>query len=223
MKLKQNNREFNSDKRSKTGNKTIWKEPSLQQQGFISAEDKVLRISALFREIMIILGLDVEKDGLADTPKRVAKMYVEELFKGLDANNKPVLTFFENSSMYNQMVLVKNVSFVSVCEHHFMPIIGEVHVGYIVSDSLIGLSKINRIIDYCARKPQVQERFTVELANELMESLGTGDVAVWVEAKHLCVSARGIEDKESVTTTSWFEGKFENPALKSEFIAGIKR
>lgn len=211
-----------SQKRTKAYEKGNKKKPHLYRPGLVTKDEKLLRISTLFREIMITLGLDIDEGGLKDTPKRVAKMYVEELFKGLDVNNKPALTFFENSSGYNQMVLVKNVRFVSICEHHFMPIIGEVHVGYMMSKSLIGLSKINRMIDYCARKPQVQERFTVELANELMKSLETRDIAVRVEAKHLCVSARGIEDNESLTITNWFEGRFKNMAHKSEFLAGIK-
>jgi GTP cyclohydrolase I len=179
---------------------------------------KISKIEAHFSEIMNIMGLDLTDDSLKDTPKRVAKMFITEHFKGLNPANKPNLTLFENKYNYKQMVIEKDISFYSNCEHHFVPIIGKAHIGYISSGTVVGLSKLNRIVDYFAKRPQVQERMTIQIAHELLDALKTEDVAVVIEAKHLCVSSRGIKDDTSLTTTSALFGKFLDMDTRSEFI-----
>ena len=183
----------------------------------IPINEKKEIIAEHFRAIMETLGLDLDDDSLMGTPCRVAKMYVEEIFHGLDPNNKPKIALFENKYQYNEMLVEKNITFYSNCEHHFVPIIGKAHIAYISSGKVIGLSKINRIVDYFARRPQVQERLTNQIGNELKDILGTEDVAVVIDAKHLCVSSRGIKDDTSSTTTSFYSGKFKSSSAKKEF------
>jgi GTP cyclohydrolase I len=177
----------------------------------LSDEEKKEHIAFLFREIMETLGLDLTDDSLRGTPMRVAKMYVEEIFSGLDPKNRPKVALFDNKYEYNQMLVEKNITFYSNCEHHFVPIIGKAHVAYISSGKVIGLSKLNRIVQYFAKRPQVQERLTNQIANELQSILGTEDVAVIIDAKHLCVSSRGIKDETSATVTSFYGGAFNDP------------
>ena len=174
----------------------------------MSDEEKKQKIAHHFSEIMETLGLDLTDDSLQGTPKRVAKMYVEEIFSGLNPQNKPKAALFDNKYQYNQMLIEKNIQFYSNCEHHFVPIMGKAHVAYISSGKVIGLSKLNRIVQYYAKRPQVQERLTNQIAMELCEILQTEDVAVIIDAKHLCVSSRGIKDDSSTTITSYYGGAF---------------
>ncbi len=176
----------------------------------ISDEEKKFRIAEHFSQIMDILGLDLNDDSLNGTPDRVAKMYVDEIFSGLNPENKPRVALFDNKYQYNQMLVEKNITLYSNCEHHFVPIMGKAHVAYISSGKVIGLSKLNRIVQYYAKRPQVQERLTNQIANELKQILDTEDVAVIIDAKHLCVSSRGIEDNNSATVTSYYGGQFKN-------------
>lgn len=171
-------------------------------------EEKKKRISILFSEIMDVLGLDLTDDSLNGTPDRVAKMYVEEIFSGLDPQNKPKIALFDNKYQYNQMLVEKNITFYSNCEHHFVPIIGKAHIAYKSSGKVIGLSKLNRIVQYYAKRPQVQERLTNQIASELKTVLNTEDVAVIIDAKHLCVSSRGVKDDTSATVTTYYGGEF---------------
>jgi len=176
----------------------------------ISDAEKKKIIANHFKIIMETLGLDLSDDSLKGTPQRVAKMYVEEIFSGLNPSNKPNIALFENKYRYNEMLVEKNISFYSNCEHHFVPIIGKAHIAYISNGKVIGLSKLNRIVEYYAKRPQVQERMTVQIGKDLQEILGTKDVAVIIEAKHLCVSSRGVKDDTSTTVTSFYEGAFKN-------------
>lgn len=173
---------------------------------------KKQKIAYHFAEIMDVLGLDLTDDSLKETPNRVAKMYIEEIFSGLDPKNKPEIKLFENKYQYNQILLEKDITFYSSCEHHFVPIIGKAHVAYIPQEKVVGLSKLNRIVQYFSNRPQVQERLTQQIGNDLQNLLETKDVAVIIEAKHLCVSMRGVKDDTSSTTTVFFGGEF----LKSE-------
>ena len=174
----------------------------------LSDEEKKEKISFLFAEIMDVLGLDLTDDSLKGTPSRVAKMYVDEIFSGLNPLNKPKVALFENKYQYNQMLVEKNITFYSNCEHHFVPIFGKAHIAYISSGKVIGLSKLNRIVQYFSQRPQVQERLTNQIGRELVEILGTEDVAVILDAKHLCVSSRGIKDDTSSTVTAYYGGAF---------------
>ncbi|MDB0011542.1 GTP cyclohydrolase I FolE [Crocinitomicaceae bacterium] len=176
----------------------------------LSDEDKKDKIEGLFEQIMNTLGLDLTDDSLKGTPKRVAKMYIEEIFSGLDPKNKPKIALFDNKYQYNQMLVEKNITFYSNCEHHFVPIYGRAHIAYISSGKVIGLSKLNRIVQYYAKRPQVQERLTNQIGNELKEILQTEDIAVIIDAKHLCVSSRGIKDETSSTVTAYYSGAFNN-------------
>jgi GTP cyclohydrolase I len=182
----------------------------------MSDEEKKERISILFSEIMDVLGLDLTDDSLKGTPDRVAKMYIEEIFSGLDPKNKPKVALFDNKYQYNQMLVEKDITFYSNCEHHFVPIIGKAHVAYKSSGKVIGLSKLNRIVQYYAKRPQVQERLTQQIANELKTVLGTEDVAVIIDAKHLCVSSRGVKDDTSATVTTYYGGIFNTPEKINE-------
>ncbi len=184
-------------------------------------ELKIELIEKHFKEIMHILGLDLSDDSLKGTPHRVAKMYVKEIFSGLNPKNKPKVALFDNKYKYDQMLVEKDITFYSNCEHHFVPIFGKAHVAYISSGKVIGLSKINRVVQYYARRPQVQERLTVQIANELKEMLQTEHVAVVIDAKHLCVSSRGIQDVNSATVTSYYSGNFENDNVRQEFLQYI--
>jgi GTP cyclohydrolase I len=181
-------------------------------------ELKIELIAKHFKEIMLILGLDLEDDSLKGTPMRVAKMYVQEVFSGLNPENKPKARLFENKYNYDQMLVEKDITFYSHCEHHFVPIYGKAHVAYFSSGNVIGLSKINRIVQYFSKRPQVQERLTVQIANELKSVLQTEDVAVVMDAFHMCVSSRGVNDTNSRTGTAYFGGKFENQEIKNEFL-----
>ncbi len=181
-------------------------------------EAKIKLIKSHFEEIMNILGLDLTNDSLKGTPKRVAKMYVQEIFKGLNPKNAPKIALFENQYQYSQMLVEKDITLYSNCEHHFVPIVGKAHVAYISSGTVIGLSKINRVVEYFAKRPQVQERLTVQIANYLKEILKTEDVAVLIDAKHLCVSSRGVEDTVSSTITASYLGKFQNESTRDEFL-----
>ena len=198
-------------------------ETPLKEDAFLlSDEEKKEKISFHFKEIMEILGLDLTDDSLKGTPDRVAKMYVEEIFSGLKPENKPKVALFENKYQYNQMLVEKDITFYSNCEHHFVPIYGKVHVAYISNGTVIGLSKINRIVQYFAKRPQVQERLTMQIANELKSILNTEDIAVIVDAKHLCVSSRGIQDDTSATVTNYFGGAFEEQYKVDTLLKFIK-
>jgi GTP cyclohydrolase IA len=185
-------------------------------------ELKMELIEKHFREIMHILGLDLTDDSLKGTPRRVAKMYIQEIFSGLNPKNKPDVKLFENKYKYNEMLVEKDITFFSNCEHHFVPITGKAHVAYISNGQVIGLSKINRIVQYFAKRPQVQERLTMQIGNELKELLGTDDIAVVIDAHHMCVSSRGVQDINSSTVTAFYSGKFENDEnARSEFMKYI--
>jgi GTP cyclohydrolase I len=188
----------------------------------ISDPEKMRIIAGHFYEIMHTLGLDLTDDSLSNTPARVAKMFVKEIFSGLDPRNKPKISLFENKYRYSEMLVERNITVYSNCEHHFVPIIGKAHIAYISSGKVIGLSKLNRIVRYFSRRPQVQERLTMQIANELKTILETDDVAVVIDAVHLCVSSRGIEDTASSTVTSSYSGKFSNEATKAEFLKYIQ-
>ena len=194
-------------------------ETPMREGAFEKTEDeKIAAIQEKFAEIMDILGLDLTDDSLKGTPKRVAKMYVKEIFNGLNPANKPQMALFENKYKYNEMLVEKNISFYSNCEHHFVPIMGKAHVAYISSGKVVGLSKLNRLVDYFAKRPQVQERLTMQIAKELQKDLGTDDVAVLIDAKHLCVASRGVEDDTSSTVTAFYGGKFKDEKVKEEFL-----
>ena len=184
----------------------------------VSDEDKIKIISRHFREIMLTLGLDLQDDSLRGTPTRVAKMFVKEIFGGLNPANKPVTALFDNKYNYDQMLVQKNITLYSNCEHHFVPIIGKAHIGYISSGKVIGLSKLNRVVQYYSQRPQVQERLTIQIANELKKVLQTEDVAVVIDAAHLCVSSRGVKDSNSSTVTAEYAGDFLRPARRDEFL-----
>ena len=188
-----------------------------------SDEEKISIIKKNIREIMHTLGLDLNDDSLMGTPSRVAKAYVNELFYGLNPEFKPKSSTFENKYDYGEMLVEKNVNVYSTCEHHLLPIVGKAHVAYISNGSVIGLSKINRIVDYFSKRPQVQERLTKQIVTELKKVLKTEDVACVIDAKHLCVNSRGIKDIDSSTVTSEFGGKFKyDQASKDEFLKYIQ-
>lgn len=182
----------------------------------LSDTQKKEKIALLFAEIMEVMGLDLNDDSLQGTPNRVAKMYIDEIFSGLNPANKPKIALFENKYQYSQMLVEKNIQFYSNCEHHFVPIIGKAHIAYVSSGKVVGLSKLNRIVQYYAKRPQVQERLTNQIALELIESLETEDVAVIIDAKHLCVASRGVKDDTSTTVTSYYGGIFNNPSKITE-------
>jgi GTP cyclohydrolase IA len=183
---------------------------------------KIELIAEHFESIMHILGLDMTDDSLMGTPRRVAKMYVQEIFKGLNPKNKPSVTMFDNRYAYSEMLIEKDITLYSHCEHHFVPIIGKAHVAYYSSGKVVGLSKINRIVQYYAKRPQVQERLTVQIGEELKRSLGTDDVAVLIDAAHLCVSSRGINATSSSTITTFFSGKFEQEGIRQQFVTAVR-
>ncbi|WP_299101512.1 GTP cyclohydrolase I FolE [uncultured Winogradskyella sp.] len=183
-----------------------------------SDDEKIENIQHHFKMIMEEMGLDLTDDSLSGTPYRFAKMYVKELFYGLNPANKPKLSTFNNKYGYNKMLVEQNITIDSACEHHFLPIVGHAHVAYIPKDKVIGLSKINRLVDYYARRPQVQERLVLQILNDLQDVLDTKDVIVSVTAKHLCVSSRGIKDQNSSTTTLEYGGCFSDTAIRNEFL-----
>ena len=188
----------------------------------ISDEEKIERIKKDVENILSTLGIDLTDDSMKGTPNRVAKMFVKELFGGLNPIKKPKASTFENNYKYGEMLVEKNITLYSTCEHHLLPIIGKAHVAYISNGRVIGLSKMNRIVEYYAKRPQVQERLTMQIVQELQIALGTEDVACVIDAKHLCVNSRGIKDIESSTVTSEFGGKFKNEQTRREFLDYIR-
>jgi GTP cyclohydrolase I len=192
--------------------------PVREDAFLLSDEEKIEQIEEKFRDIMNIMGLDLTDDSLQGTPHRVAKMYIKEIFSGLNPANKPAVKLFENKYQYKEMLVERNITFYSNCEHHFVPIIGKAHVAYISGGKVIGLSKLNRIVQYFAKRPQVQERLTIQIAEELKRVMETEDVAVLIDAVHLCVSSRGVQDFNSATVTSSYSGAFNNEATRNEFL-----
>jgi GTP cyclohydrolase I len=191
----------------------------LREDAFVlSDEEKIKRIKGSVKEIMLTLGLDLEDDSLKGTPNRVAKMFVDEIFGGLHPNRRPKASTFENKYKYGEMLVEKNITLYSTCEHHLLPIVGRAHVAYISNGTVVGLSKMNRIVDYFAKRPQVQERLNIQIVRELQKVLGTEDVACVIDAKHLCVNSRGIRDIESSTVTAEYGGKFKDDAVRKEFL-----
>jgi len=198
-------------------------ETPLRSDAFKLNDDlKIELIEKNFKEIMHVLGLDLNDESLKDTPKRVAKMYVKEIFRGLNPENKPQPTIFENKFRFNEMLVERNITIYSYCKHHFVPIIGKAHIAYFPKNHVIGLSKLNRIPQYYAKNPQVQERLTIQIASELKEILQTDDIAVIIDADHLCVASRGVNDTNSSTVTSNYGGKFMNDDIRKEFLSHIK-
>jgi len=188
----------------------------------LSNSDKIDQIEEKVAEILEILGMDLTDDSINGTPKRVAKMYVNEIFGGLHPNNKPKASTFSNKYKYGEILVEKNITLYSTCEHHLLPIVGKAHVAYISKGTVVGLSKMNRIVQYYAKRPQVQERLTLQIVEELKKVLGTEDVACVIDAKHLCVNSRGINDISSSTVTSEFGGAFKNKETKREFLDYIQ-
>ncbi|MBX7126135.1 MAG: GTP cyclohydrolase I FolE [Cyclobacteriaceae bacterium] len=194
-------------------------ETPLRPDAFDMDDDvKIEKIESHFREIMQILGLDLTDDSLSGTPRRVAKMYVKEVFSGLNPKNRPQARLFDNKYNYDQMLVEKDITFYSHCEHHFVPIYGKVHVAYFSGGKVIGLSKINRIVQYFAKRPQVQERLTVQIGKEMERVLETSHVGVVIDANHMCVASRGVGDTNSRTGSAYFSGKFRDENIKREFL-----
>jgi len=197
-------------------------ETPIRKDAFVLSDaEKIERIRDNIRDIMITLGLDLDDDSLNGTPDRVAKMYVTEIFGGLHPDRRPKPSVFNNKYQYGEMLVEKNITVYSTCEHHLLPIVGKAHVGYLSNGTVLGLSKMNRIVDYFAKRPQVQERMNIQIVKELQRVLGTKDVACVIDAKHLCVNSRGIRDVESSTVTSEFGGKFKEEAIRREFLEYI--
>jgi len=188
----------------------------------ISDEEKINKIQESVKDILHTLGMDLKDDSLQGTPKRVAKAFVNEIFMGLNPKNKPSASTFENNYNYGEMLVEKNIVVYSTCEHHLLPIVGRAHVAYISDGKVIGLSKMNRIVEYFSKRPQVQERLTMQVVQAMQEALGTQDVACVIDAKHLCVNSRGIKDIESSTVTAEFGGKFKEKDTKREFLDYLK-
>lgn len=194
-------------------------ETPLREDAFVlDDKEKIQRIKENVREIMLTLGLDLDDDSLKGTPNRVAKMFVSEIFGGLHPERKPKSSTFENKYNYGEMLVEKNITLYSTCEHHLLPIVGKAHVAYISKGTVVGLSKMNRIVDYFAKRPQVQERLNIQIVRELQKVLGTDDVACVIDAKHLCVNSRGIRDIESSTVTAEYGGKFKDESVRREFL-----
>ncbi|WP_298116882.1 GTP cyclohydrolase I FolE [Flavobacterium sp.] len=215
----------NEDLSDEIGNNHIAtnSENPLRKDAFIlSDEEKIEAIKKDVESILNTLGMDLTDDSLKGTPNRVAKMFVKEIFGGLNPNKKPSSSTFENKYKYNEMLVEKNITVYSTCEHHLLPIVGRAHVAYISNGSVVGLSKMNRIVDYFAKRPQVQERLTMQIVEELQKVLNTKDVACVIDAKHLCVNSRGIRDIESSTVTAEFGGRFKEENVKREFLDYIK-
>ncbi|HEX9600738.1 MAG TPA: GTP cyclohydrolase I FolE [Mariniflexile sp.] len=220
MKIKNNIEEFDSLGDDHIGTSS---DTPLRGDAFkLSNEEKIDIIRDDVRHIMETLGLDLTDDSLNGTPNRVAKMFVKEIFGGLDPKKKPNASTFDNKYKYGEMLVEKNITVYSTCEHHLLPIVGKAHIAYISSGSVVGLSKMNRIVDYYAKRPQVQERLTIQIVKELQEVLKTQDVACVIDAKHLCVNSRGIRDVDSSTVTSEFGGKFKEETTRREFLDYIK-
>lgn len=220
MKIENNIEEFESLGDDHIGTSS---DTPLRSDAFkLSNEEKIDIIKDDVRHIMETLGLDLTDDSLNGTPNRVAKMFVKEIFGGLDPKKKPSASTFDNKYKYGEMLVEKNITVYSTCEHHLLPIVGKAHIAYISSGSVVGLSKMNRIVDYYAKRPQVQERLTIQIVKELQEVLKTQDVACVIDAKHLCVNSRGIRDVDSSTVTSEFGGKFKEETTRREFLDYIK-
>ncbi|AXP79397.1 GTP cyclohydrolase 1 [Mariniflexile rhizosphaerae] len=220
MKIKNNIEEFDSLGDDHIGTSS---DTPLRSDAFkLTNEEKIDIIKDDVRHIMETLGLDLTDDSLNGTPNRVAKMFVKEIFGGLDPKKKPSASTFDNKYKYGEMLVEKNITVYSTCEHHLLPIVGKAHIAYISSGSVVGLSKMNRIVDYYAKRPQVQERLTIQIVKELQEVLKTQDVACVIDAKHLCVNSRGIRDVDSSTVTSEFGGKFKEETTRREFLDYIK-
>ena len=216
-----NNEEFQDE----IGNNHISssaKNPVREDAFDITDEEKIEKIKKDVENILLTLGMDLTDDSIKGTPNRVAKMFVKEIFGGLNPSKKPKASTFENNYKYGEMLVEKNITVYSTCEHHLLPIIGRAHVAYISSGKVIGLSKINRIVEYFAKRPQVQERLTMQIVQELQKALQTEDVACIIDAKHLCVNSRGIKDIESSTVTTEFGGKFKNEQTRRELLDYIK-
>lgn len=216
-----NNEEFQDE----IGNNHISssaKNPIREDAFEITDEEKIEKIKKDVENILLTLGIDLTDDSLKGTPNRVAKMFVKEIFGGLNPARKPKASTFENGYKYGEMLVEKNITLYSTCEHHLLPIIGKAHVAYISKGKVIGLSKINRIVEYYAKRPQVQERLTMQIVQELQIALGTEDVACIIDAKHLCVNSRGINDIESSTVTSEFGGQFKNDQTRRELLDYIR-
>ena len=201
------------------GHVSSTEETPLREDAFIlSDEEKIELIQANIKDIMITLGLDLKDDSLKGTPNRVAKMFVNEIFSGLHPKRRPNSSTFQNKYKYGEMLVEKNITLYSTCEHHLLPIVGKAHVAYISNGTVVGLSKMNRIVDYFAKRPQVQERLNIQIVRELQKVLNTEDVACVIDAKHLCVNSRGIRDIESSTVTAEYGGKFKEEAVRREFL-----
>ena len=220
MGLKNNNEKFDTigDNHIGTSSETPMRSDAFK----LNTDEKIDIIKDDVRHIMETLGLDLSDDSLKGTPNRVAKMFVNEIFGGLDPAKKPKASTFENKYQYGEMLVEKNITLYSTCEHHFLPIVGKAHVAYISNGTVVGLSKMNRIVDHFSKRPQVQERLTIQIVKELQNVLNTKDVACVIDAKHLCVNSRGIRDIESSTVTSEFGGKFKDKETKREFLDYIK-
>lgn len=188
----------------------------------MSDQEKISLIRDNVEKILYTIGMDLNDDSIKGTPDRVAKMFVNEIFSGLNPKNKPKSSTFENKYKYGEILIEKNITLYSTCEHHLLPIYGKAHVGYISNGNVVGLSKMNRIVDYFSRRPQVQERLTLQIVEELQKVLNTKDVACVIDAKHMCVNSRGINDISSSTITSEFGGKFKNKQTKREFLDFLK-
>ena len=220
MKMEKNIEEFESLGEDHIG--TSENTPMRNDAFKLSNDEKIDIIKDDVRHIMETLGLDLSDDSLKGTPNRVAKMFVKEIFGGLNPQKKPKASTFDNKYKYGEMLVEKNITVYSTCEHHLLPIVGRAHIAYISNGTVVGLSKMNRIVDYFAKRPQVQERLTIQVVKELQEVLNTKDVACVIDAKHLCVNSRGIRDIESSTVTSEFGGKFKEEATRREFLDYIK-
>lgn len=215
----------NDDFHDEIGNDHIGsnaKNPIRKDAFDISDDQKIELIKKDVENILATLGMDLTDDSIKGTPNRVAKMFVKEIFGGLNPNKKPSSSTFENNYKYGEMLVEKNITLYSTCEHHLLPIIGKAHVAYISNGTVVGLSKMNRIVDYFAKRPQVQERLTMQIVEELQKVLNTNDVACVIDAKHLCVNSRGIRDTESSTVTAEYGGKFKNEESRREFLDYIK-
>ncbi|MDA9057086.1 GTP cyclohydrolase I FolE [Flavobacteriaceae bacterium] len=220
MGLKNNIKKFDTIGDNHIGTST---ETPMRPDAFkLSSDEKIDIIKDDVQHIMETLGLDLSDDSLKGTPSRVAKMFVNEIFGGLDPTKKPKASTFDNKYQYGEMLVEKNITLYSTCEHHFLPIVGRAHVAYISNGTVVGLSKMNRIVDHFSKRPQVQERLTIQIVEELQKVLNTKDVACVIDAKHLCVNSRGIRDIESSTVTSEFGGKFKEKDTKREFLDYIQ-
>ena len=223
MKLNLNSKDFDNTDQIGDNHIGTSSETPMREDAFrLNSDEKIEIIIDDVRHIMETLGLDLSDDSLCGTPKRVAKMFVNEIFSGLDPKNKPKASTFQNKYNYDEMLVEKNITVYSTCEHHLLPIVGRAHVAYISNGTVVGLSKMNRIVDYYAKRPQVQERLTIQIVRELQSVLNTKDVACVIDAKHLCVNSRGIRDIESSTVTSEFGGKFKNKEFRQEFLNYIQ-